>query len=35
MLREIQPTLLEGEIRVTRFRPPGPEHRADERRRAA
>jgi hypothetical protein len=33
MLREMQPTLLESEIKVTRLRPPG--RRPDERRKAA
>ena len=35
MLREVQPTLLEAEIKVTRLRPPGSGQRDDERRRAA
>ena len=35
MLREMQPTLLEAEIKVTRLRPPGPDERHGERRRAA
>jgi hypothetical protein len=35
MLREVQPTLLEAEIKVTRLRPPGPDTRADERHKAA
>ena len=35
MLREMQPTLLEAEIKVTRLRPPGPDPRRDQHRRAA
>jgi hypothetical protein len=35
MLREVQPTLLDADIKVTRLRPPGPEPEADQRRRAA
>jgi hypothetical protein len=35
MLREVQPTLLDAEIKVTRLRPPGPDPREDQRRKAA
>jgi hypothetical protein len=35
MLREVQPTLLEAEIKVTRLRPPGSDPRPDDRRKAA
>ena len=35
MLREMQPTLLEAEIKVTRLRPAGPNRRDDQRRKAA
>jgi len=35
MLREVQPALLEAEIKVTRLRPARPEPPPDERRRAA
>ena len=35
MLREVQPTLLDAEIKVTRLPQPGPDPRTGERRRAA
>jgi hypothetical protein len=35
MLREVQPTLLEEEIRVTRLVPADPDERGGEHRRAA